>query len=755
MPVDSKASVAHGTACDAAQVELRWQARWHDACIFEAARHAGKPKWFIVELPPFANGDLHLGHARNYIAADAGARFRRMCGYDVLYTTGFDTFGLPNELAAHEQGCHPEALARRCSDAMLAQLVRLGLSHDRTRISAYHEPDYYRWVQWVFLKLLEAGYCVRRLAPANWCDACATTLADSLVEGGRCWRCGGKVESRLQDQWFVREAEFADAMLEGLPALDGWPEHVKRIHADWIGRKEGLSVGFRCAGADERMLPVFFEEPSALADTAFIAVGANHPFVASLVEAGACGESSAAASAPFVVPNIAMAVPLCERSVPLVVVPASAAGDEWGLPGLPSLADADLILAEQLGIAAPCSSASGSGAAGHGLAARLVDDGFAAPAVRYRLRDWNIARSRYWGPPVPVVHCVQCGVVPVPEDALPVLLPLDIDLSLPGNPLARHTAFVSTRCPRCGAAAERDTDTFEAYSSPWWYHWLCKTPGVSYPFSRDDERDWLPVDVMIGGADQIRTCFFHVRMIAKALTRLEVTACDEPVKTLVAIGFVKRDNRKMSKSGGNAVTLEDLIARYGVDALRLGMLSAGALDSDFNWSDDVVSRQRKFLSSLWTFGTTVFAASPAVDAPPGDTPLRIRLRGWADTAARKVTANMVRHDYHLAVQNIAFLFERLAAFDRDARKGASMAAADAAALARAFGRLILLLSPLAPHVAEELWSLAPAYVREALGQRDGGFACCAAWPAALVDDTPQPKRTAPRKARSCPLATSN
>jgi leucyl-tRNA synthetase len=752
MPLDSKAVEPQSHAYDAREVELRWQARWHGARIFEAVRRADQPKWFIVELPPFANGDLHLGHARNYIAADAGARFRRMCGYDVLYTTGFDTFGLPNELAAREQGCHPEALARRCSDAMLAQLVRLGLSHDRTRISAYHDADYYRWVQWVFLKLLEAGYCVRRRAAANWCDACATTLADSLVEAGRCWRCGGKVETRLQEQWFVREAEFADAMLEGLPALDGWPEHVKRIHVDWIGRKEGLSVRFRCTGADERVLPVFFEEPSALGGTAFVAIGAHHPFVASLVEAGACPESSAA-SAPFVVPNIALAVPLCERSVPLVVVPASVPGDEWALPGLPSTVEADRIVAGQLGIASPRPNASDSAGGGHDLAARLVEDGFAAPAVRYRLRDWNIARSRYWGPPVPVVHCAHCGVVPVPEDALPVILPLDVDLSLPGNPLARHAAFSSTHCPRCGAAAERDTDTFEAYSSPWWYHWLCKSPGEPYPFSRDDERDWLPVDVMIGGADQIRTCFFHVRMIAKALTRLEVTACDEPVTTLVAIGFVKRDNRKMSKSGGNAVTLEHLIARYGVDALRLGMLSAGALDSDFNWSDDVVSRQRKFLSSLWKFGTAVFAASPAADTPPGDTPLRIRLRGWVDTAARKVTANMLRHDYHLAVRNIAFLYDRLIAFDKDARKGGPMAAADAAALAHALGRLILLLSPLAPHFAEELWSLAPPYVREALGQRDPGFACCTAWPAALVDDAAPRTRSAARKDRSCAAAT--
>ncbi|HSK38882.1 MAG TPA: class I tRNA ligase family protein [Arenibaculum sp.] len=715
-------------------IEPAWQARWEEAGIFRADRDDGdeRPKWFVMDLPPFANGSLHLGHARNYVMADACARFRRMAGYNVLYTSGFDTFGLPNETAARDAGCPPLELAERCSDLMARQFVRLGLGHDRRRIIGYHTEEYYRWIQWVFLKLLEAGHCFRRKEPVNWCPRCDTALAESLVEDGKCWRCGVPAELRETEQWFVREVDFADAMLDGLPRLHGWPETIKRIHADWIGRREGVEVRLRIGeGGGCEDLVVFLEDPASLDAMAFVAVGPDHPIaglpVGDIADARLLGVDAA--------------VPLSGRTVPLVGLPAGSWTGGEPKPGLPALDPRDRALADQLGIAwepIPAGPAQPPGAA-------LAAVGAGGPAVRYRLRDWNVARQRYWGPPVPVIHCEDCGMVPVAEDDLPVVLPLDVDLAGPGNPLERHPAFARVDCPRCGRDARRDTDTLEAYSSPWWYHWNCKSMERDYPFAGDDERYWLPVDVMIGGVDQARTCFFHVRMIAKALTRMGIAATDEPIDTLLALGMIKTDGRKMSKSGGNAASLDDLIAAYGADAVRLGILSAAAPENDFNWSDDTLRRANAFLGELWEF-----VAARAGRLRPGmevadltANKLHRRLAGWLETAQARVTGDMVRHNYHLAARNVVFLSGRLVQFDKEARRNGDLGEADGAALATGLRTLLRLMAPLAPHLAEELWPVCGGE----------GMLAVAPWPVAVpaaADDASGPRR---QHSRSRPVET--
>ncbi|MES2936340.1 MAG: class I tRNA ligase family protein [Pseudomonadota bacterium] len=575
-----------------AVLEPRWQRAWQEHKVFEVPDRPARPKWFVMELPPFATGQLHMGHARNYVLADANARFRRMLGHDVLYTSGFDTFGLPTELAARAAGCAPQELASRCSEAMGAQFVRLGLGHDRRRITEYHVPAYYRWVQWVFVKLFEAGHCFRREAPAQWCPQCEIALAASLVEDGCCWRCRSAVQERMLPQWFVRESAFADAMLEGLDRLPGWPDTVKKIHRDWIGR-------------------------------------------------------------------------------------------------------------------------------------RSPEDDEAGCGVHYRLQDWNIARDRYWGPPVPIVHCTHCGPVAVPEAQLPVLLPQDVDLAQPGNPLQAHRAFRAVACPRCGAPAERDAETLEAYSSPWWYHWLCRSLDAEGSFDREDARTWLPVDLMVGGSDQIRSCFFHVRMIARALRSMDVAEIEEPVDTLLALGMVKQDNRKMSKSAGNAVDLDATIARYGADALRLAILGAAAPERDFNWSEALVRRQHAHLNAVWAFMHRLAGTARQLQVRIGTLPdadgrsaLGQRMQTWLASADRRLGANLRRNDSHLAVKNTEFLFERLQAFDAAMRKPGDPQPRDVAVLADAARRFVLYLAPLAPHIAEELWQL--------LGGT--GLVAAAAWP---------------------------
>ncbi|MEA2664975.1 MAG: leucyl-tRNA synthetase, partial [Candidatus Eremiobacteraeota bacterium] len=428
-------------------------------------------------------------------------------------------------------------------------------------------------------------------------------------------------------------------------------------------------------------------------------------------------------------------VPLSGRAIPLVVVCGDPATPPDGARlGVPLRERFARELADALGIPYAPEPVPG---ARDGLAAELLAAGAARSAVRYRLRDWNIARQRYWGPPVPMIHCAACGLVPVPPADLPVLLPLDVDLDGPGNPLERHPAFTAVACPRCGGAARRDTDTLEAYSSPWWYHWLCKSPDALYPFSREDARAWLPVDVMVGGMDQARSCFFHVRMIAKALLRLGIADVEEPVTTLVAIGMVKSDGRKMSKSDGKTATLAALMERFGADAVRLGILGAAAPESDFNWSEDLVRRAHDTLAQIHAFvgeRAELVRAQPLGAIVSEGSARRRKLAAWVDTARARVTNNYVRHQYHLAAQNTLFLFERLVQFERESNGAA--ASEDAAALASAVRTLLLLVAPLTPHLAEELWARCGG----------DGFIALAPWPQPL-DERGRRSRNAPAEAQ--------
>lgn len=685
-------SVRSGQGLRHLKVEEKWREQWEREALF-ARRRPERPKWYIMELPPFATGSLHLGHARNYVLADAGARFRRMAGYDVLYTTGYDTFGLPSELAAREAGIHPAELAERCCAQMGEQLRRLGLSHDPGRITAYHGPDYYRWVQWVFLRLLAAGYCERREGPVLWCPDCDASVTESLVENGRCWRCRAEVERRLMPQWFVREQAFADDMLDGMAQLPGWPDTILKIHRDWIGRRTGIAVDLEVEGRPGTIVTVFVEKGGSLAGAAAVGIAEDHPHLAS-------GEQPRlrhpALDAPLPLLGLAPQwLPAADCAVPLV-------------PGANAAHDRALAAA--------------------GLPKQGVG-GSAEPAGRpetiYRLQDWGIARQRYWGPPVPVVHCAGCGPVPVPEEDLPVLLPQYESLDGASNPLASDPAFLDVPCPACGGPGRRDSDTFEAYSSPWWYHWACREPGDPTPFEAERAERWLPVDVMIGGTDQIRSCFFHVRMIARALKRLGIARLEEPVDTLIAIGMVQTEGRKMSKSAGNAVDLPDLLGTHGADVLRLAVLRAAAPDRDFNWSQALIARAEGFLGRV-----ARLARSPALQpdsaedgGPPG--PLARKLAGWTRTAGYKVTSNLVQHQYHLAIQNLEFLFDRLRHVEQQIGGGTS---ADRAQLLESWQVFLRLLAPAAPHIAEELW------------QRTGGRGLVAAapWPAPLEEAGQRP-----------------
>ncbi len=734
--------------------EPAWQERWEAAGVFHADRDPARPKWFIVDLPPFANGKLHLGHVRNYSLADVDARFRRMAGYNVLYTTGFDSFGLPNESAAIEAGVHPALLAEQCIADMRRQFIRLGLGHDRRRIISYHEPAFYRWVQWVFLELLRAGLAFRRNAQVNWCPACDTALADSLVERGGCWRCGTAVESRMTMQWFVRERDHAEAMLAAMSELTDWPDLVKTIQTDWIGRRAGIEATFVAPGGIS--ITGFLDDPGLLPSVGFVGVGIGHPAVAALRAAGRLGADATTALDELARSRLAtrearkhglaagsglrldvtVRHPWNGAELPLLVL--EHLDDADVLAGCPDRQRADQRIAHDLGI-------SGEPAPGtHEPESldRLVARGSVRPAVRYRLRDWNIARQRYWGTPIPVVHCAGCGAVPLGDADLPVTLPEDVELSASGNPLARHAGFLAVPCPSCAAPAQRDSDTLEAYSSPWWYHWHCRSLSGDDPFDPADTRYWMPVDVMIGGIDQSRTCFFHTRMLARVLRQMGHVLHDEPVRKLLAIGMVTRDGKKMSKSAGNQVETQALIEQYGADALRLGVLAAAAPTADMSWSEQGVRQAHGFLGSIWQFlderrdvvdlaqvgdadATGIDALISSADPAARRTEaLRRRFAGWILAAVRRVTTSYQRHDVHLAVKNARFLFERVEQFDREARRLGALVPGDRVALSFGVGVLLRLLAPLAPHMMEELW--------HALGGR--GLLATARWPSPLTAD---------------------
>jgi leucyl-tRNA synthetase len=702
------------------EIEPKWQERWEAAALFHSEPSEDRPNCVVIELPPFANGSLHLGHVRNYALGDVCARFRRMAGFNVLYTSGFDSFGLPNELAAAELGRHPKEVAEDVMAEMRRDFVRLGLSHDTRRIIGNHDESFYGWVQWVFLKLLEQDLAYRQRYPVLWCPKCATTLADSLAEGGRCWRCGTFVETRALEQWLVREAVFADDMIASLSRLDRWPARIKQIHTDWIGRREGVEVKLPVAGSPAISIAAFVAQPESLHRFARVGLAAEHPVLAALRAAGLLSTETLEA---------------------LVCLPRSTRSDEQVSLGVnvvhpltgekvPVSVDKNLDLRTHDGVAVFFRPGDVSQDTASVIATLHVRE-TGTPAVRYRLRDWNIARQRYWGPPVPVIHCSRCGAVPVPEKDLPVLLPLDIDLNCTGNPLEHHRMFTDARCPKCSGAARRDTDTLETYCSPWWYHWNAKRMNTTDPFDKSEARLYMPVDVMIGGEDQARTCFFHLRMIARALRHAGVVELDEPIDTLIAIGMVKSDGRKMSKSEGNTVDPRDLVARYGTDALRFAILGAAAPDSAFNWSEDLVRRAYSFMNRVWIWCERLRPDVRLDSIAPGagideSYSLTRKLERHLDTAVTRTTEAMARNLFHLAAANLKLLLDRIEEYEKEAHKRRKdlLDGRDRQALAIAASAFLRMLTPLCPHIAEECWCI--------LG--GSGMIACAAWPTEFPAD---------------------
>jgi len=659
-----------------AEVEPKWQAIWDAENAFRAepiARDGAsddlpeRSKMYVLEMLPYPSGEIHMGHAKNYTMGDVIAHFRRRQGASVFHPMGFDAFGLPAENAAIKTGAPPAEVTRRNIARIKEQLRRLGFAHDWSTEIATCDPEYYRWTQWIFLRMLEAGLAERRDAPVNWDPVDQTVLANEQVIDGRSERSGAVVERRQLTQWFLRITDYAQALLDDMELLEDWPERVLVMQRNWIGRSEGARVRFATTDG-AREIPVFTTRPDTLFGATFFLLAPEHPLLEELVEgrpeAGAVREYVAAAgriatsersdaerSKTGVDTGVRVRNPVNGDELPVFVadyvlmdygtgavmaVPAHDQRDldfarAFGLPvrrviAGPDETAQDAIGAEAMtggGVAVNSEFLDGLGVAEakEAVVAWLADRGLGEAAVDYRLRDWLISRQRYWGCPIPVVHCPSCGVVPVPDEDLPVELPHVDDYMPKGrSPLAAARDWVEISCPRCGGPAERETDTMDTFVDSSWYFLRYTAPELSTaPFSTRIADYWLPVDQYIGGVEHAVLHLLYARFFTKVLHDLGLLGVREPFARLFTQGMVSRDGAKMSKSKGNVVSPDELIERLGADTARLYVLFMGPPADDIEWSDQGVEGQRRFLDRLWRLVDSVAdAAAPA--GPPADLP---------------------------------------------------------------------------------------------------------------------------------------
>ncbi|MGM0476373.1 MAG: leucine--tRNA ligase [Pseudomonadota bacterium] len=723
-------------------IEAEAQRFWADNATFKAVEDPEREAYYCLAMFPYPSGRLHMGHVRNYTIADVIARYQRLRGRNVLQPMGWDAFGMPAENAAMAHGVPPAQWTRENIAYMREQLRSLGLAYDWDRELATCDPDYYRWEQWLFVRLLEKGLVYNRTAPVNWCPNDQTVLANEQVEEGACWRCGTTVERREIPQWFLRITDYADELLDGLDHLDGWPEQVRTMQRNWIGRSEGVEVVFELVGRDAP-ITVFTTRPDTLMGVSYVALAPEHPLVAEQAEkdpelAAFVEECSHVGTAEAEVETqekkglpigLEARHPLTGETVPVYVanfvlmgygegavmaVPAHDQRDwefaeRYGLPKRRVIAPsdgADVDLAEgaftDKGVLVDSDAFTGldSAAAFDAIAARLEADGRGRRRVNYRLRDWGVSRQRYWGAPIPVIHCDDCGTVPVPEEDLPVVLPEDVVVDGAGSPLARHEAFLAVDCPCCGKPARRETDTFDTFMESSWYY--ARYTSADNDGAMLDERadHWLPVDQYVGGIEHAILHLLYARFFHRLLRDEGLVKGDEPFANLLTQGMVLKDGAKMSKSKGNTVDPQALIETHGADTARLFMMFAAPPDQSLEWSDDGVEGANRFLRRVWR-RVTEFAAdglpTAAIPAEPGDAARDLR-RKTHETIA-KVDEDMGRrHTFNTAVAAVMELMNAVYKFD-PADEG------ERAVEREALEAAVVMLSPVAPHITHALWSV--------------------------------------------------
>jgi len=618
-------------------IEKKWQSIWEERGTFRTSTEIEDTdkKFYLLEMFPYPSGKLHMGHVRNYAIGDTVARYLRRNGYKLLYPMGYDAMGLPAENAAIKGNTTPKEWIAKCIEEMKEQQQRLGLSYDWDRLVNTSSEQYYRWNQWIFLKLYEKGLAYRKKAAINWCPSCLTTLANEQAENGYCWRCNAPVEVKVKEQWYFRITQYADELLEEIEKLDGWPCAVKVQQKNWIGRSSGALVDFKIEGSDYS-IPVFTTRPDTLYGATFLLLAPQHPDVMEI----ASGDKESIQN--FINKTVVSSIsdkelkekegiylgvnainPLTGQAIPIYVanfvfmeygtgaimsVPAHDQRDfefaaKYGLPvvevirGQQEKFDGKKAYEDE-GIMVNSGSFNGmpSSEAIMKITDYLRSESIGSPSVQYKLRDWLISRQRYWGTPIPVIYCPECGILPVPEEDLPVRLPDDVEFSGVGNPLETSASYKNTECYKCGGRARRETDTMDTFVDSSWYFFRYVSPdSEAAPFISTQVNNWLPVDQYIGGIEHAVLHLLYARFFTKALADIGLTEVREPFKRLLCQGMVIKDGAKMSKSKGNVVDPGEIINKYGADTARLFILFASPPEKSLDWSDDGVNGSYRFL----------------------------------------------------------------------------------------------------------------------------------------------------------------
>jgi leucyl-tRNA synthetase len=697
-------------------LDERWQAAWRAQRVFATpGEEAEGPSRYIFPSCPFTSGNAHLGHARIYSVSDAFARFRRAMGDQVLFTTGFDSFGLPSELEAIRRGITPAEWVEQCCENFRRDFSGLGLSFDWERSFVTCEEQHYQWTQYLFLLLLEHDLIYRQERQVHWCDSCQTVLAQTQAEGGICWRCDSETRFVPLEQWFFRATRYAAENDDNLDRLTGWDANALGAQRSLLSRVEGVELDAVTPGGAR--VAVFAAAPEALAQAAFVAVSPNHPQLAAWV--GELEDSEAlremrsmgwrsgdrAGTVDVIDTGLTAQVAGLDRDLPVLVSPiVDARHGATASLGIPVADRTDAVIAEKAGVAPP--EAAG---------AVELDT---RPARRYAITDFSVGRQRSWGAPIPIVYCGDCGVVPVPKDKLPVRLPTDLRIDGTGRPLAEDADFVNTECPSCGGPARRETDTLDCHVDAFWTWLSISVPYADRAHSMFDHPQtarWLPVTNVIRGTDGAGFVFDQ-RSFTKMLRDvglLRHIEDGEPFTNQRMIGLVRFDGKKMSKHLRNTVELKTMLEEVGADTLRVAMLYAAAPKNDFHWTDEPIRFCAEWLDQLWTWAAPRLRRWEELDADlreqvDGGTRPRRKLVTWCDMAHRNVTRALDAIEMKHAVEGAIALFDKLREFERRALGAAGDGALeplDEAALLIALRQLVQLLAPMAPHLAEELWTL--------------------------------------------------
>ena len=733
------------------EIEKKWQAIWENENVFSVKESPDRKKFYCLEMYPYPSGKIHMGHVRNYAIGDVISRFKTMMGFNVLHPIGWDALGLPAENAAIKHGIHPREWTLDNIAFMKKQLKRMGFNYDWSREVNTCLPEYYRWCQWIFLKLFEKGQAFRKKSWVNWCPSCNTVLANEQVISGRCWRCDAEADQKQMEQWYLKITDYAEELLTGHSRLNNWPEHVLAMQRNWIGKSTGAYMTFSVIGSSQK-IEVFTTRIDTIYGATFLVLSPEHPLASELledsidrnkhmswikrkIEEQRLDREVGEAEKEGIDTGKTALNPFTGEEIPIWI--ANYVLMDYGtgaVMAVPAHDERDFEFAEKYGLnvrvvitpdgKVPEMNPEGateaygqliqsgrftgldSRAAMEEMAAYAEEKGFGSKSTLFRLRDWGISRQRYWGTPIPIIYCNRCGIVGVPYENLPVLLPYDVVLKgEEGSPLARSESFTKTTCPQCGDAARRETDTMDTFvDSSWYYFRYCSPGDPDLPFQPEAAKYWMPVDLYIGGVEHAILHLIYSRYFCKVLRDLGLTSLDEPFPHYLPQGMVTKDGSAMSKSKGNVVDPDEMIQKYGADTLRVFILFASPPEKEFAWNEKGIEGSFRFLNRIWSFfqeNADLFTQGGLEGLKDDEADETVRgLRTKMHQTIRKVTVDIDKR-FHLntAISSIMELINRMKV-DRDLLITTKMGCA---VLREAMEILIRILSPIAPHMCEELW----------------------------------------------------